>query len=127
MNYEQLNEKLDLILNEDDEKRFSDMERSIDLIFSDISGWAFPFVDLVLLRMYDESEGLVEVTDEELLKYLKDQGFGIFEVTEKEVKDAAENAEVKLEDNLGEVFVSPQLDDLELKDQVIKAIEKGEF
>lgn len=124
LNKDDLSNNFKEYMNEDSSSKIKDMEKSVDDIFSDISGWAFPFVDLELLRMYDEADGLINVSDDELLKYLKEQGFGIFKI---EDASEIEDKDIVIEDYLGMTFVSPQLTDNQLSYEVIKNIRKGEI
>lgn len=124
LNKDDLSNNFKEYMNEDSSSKIKDMEKSIDDIFSDISGWVFPFVDLELLRMYDEADGLINVSDDELLQYLKEQGFGIFKI---EDASEIEDKDIAIEDYLGMTFVSPQLTDNQLSYEVIKNIRKGEI
>ena len=122
--FKELNEEIEKFV--DDEYNHEDLQKALDDIFADISGWAFKFVDLDLMRMYDEGEALQAFPDAEIVRYMKDNGYAVFETTDN-CKEEIEEAGVSFEDYKGMIFVSPILSELQLKREVIKGIEEGEF
>ena len=124
MTFKELNEEIEKYV--DDEYNHEDLQKALDDIFADISGWAFKFVDLDLMRMYDEGEALQAFPDAEIVRYMKDNGYAVFEITDN-CKEEIEEAGVSFEDYKGMIFVSPVLSEMKLQSEVIKGIEEGEF
>ena len=122
MNIKQLNEALSKLL----ENYSNDLQDFIDDIFYDTSGWEFPFVDLQSLRMYDTENVLYNISDEELLNYLKNNDFAIFTISPKYKKDI-ESLGYNFNNYNGMSFVSSTLNNDELKINVLKGIEDGEW
>jgi hypothetical protein len=122
--FKKLNEQIQKYI--EDEYNHKDLQKALDDIFKDISTWVFPFVDLELLRMYDEQHILADFPDAEIIRYMTENNYAVFEVDET-CKQELEKAGVSFEDYKGMTFVTPVLDVQELRTQVIKGIEEGEF